>query len=818
MTTTPSNLPRQIAENLTQLLSSWQFCSNSIGTRLFLYVLGSAAIGLAALSYSFYQTLVRGAQAEIQNSLSTQVKSVEAQLAPVEQQVRSLSGAANVLHRQGIKTPSAYEQLAFSALRQGSKLLTGIGLGQTPRAIVPDRQWFFPFYYFDKKVAGQKGKRLPAPDGDVIYSELFADDNYPNQDYYATPVASGKASWFEPYGSYGALIATYAAPIFDRQQKIIGVVNADVDFVDVTQQIANTKVTRNAGYFTILSAQGRIVAYPPAPPIPPKNLQPGPSAETVPELKPVWSSVRQGLASQTSGLLAIEGKYWAYQKIPSTGWVMLAAFPQGAIVTPAILTSIGAALIVTTLLGIVVLLFVRNLNRRLQPILDECNKLAADAQTQAKLQGQDEIGRLSASFFNLLAQLEANQAQIRQEASLRVQIQERQRQALEAESQVLQEDVGQLLEVVAAVEEGDLTVQAPVSDRVTGLVADTFNRLVEQLARIMAVVSSTAQQVTQSAETLEQFAVQTVSQVRLQTRSVEAMQALLQNIRNLTRDNAKQTQTANKSIQQAQEALVRGQRQMTQLTAEIDTLDRGTVQIVRRMQTLSDFVQLAVQFAKDQKRIASMTRVLALNAALLSTRATEQQDPDQFASIAREFEAVAAQVNDLAVQTSQSLIILQQRTEQIQTVVSGLNQDAEEIERIVKDFATGVEQSRQVFDEIRTATVQVARVGQQVTQSSQAIADAARDTLKSIREIAALASDTERQASITREQSEAMGQLAGNLDELVRFFRIAPEQMQTGSAAKILRSANDSGSPSNGTQPDPMNNENKKVTSSRRKS
>jgi twitching motility protein PilJ len=393
-----------------------------------------------------------------------------------------------------------------------------------------------------------------------------------------------------------------------------------------------------------------------------------------------------------------------------------------------------------------------------------------------------------------------------------------QEQLAKQENEILQADVSNLLEVVSAVEEGDLTAHAPVSDRVTGLVADTFNRLVEQFAQIMAVVSSTAQQVTQSAENLEQLAVQTAHQVRQQTQSVEAVQTPIQNITVLTQNNVQQTQTANESVQQAQDALVRGQGQMTQLTAGIDILDRGTAQIVRRMQTLGDFVRLAVQFAKDQKRIASMTRVLALNAALLSTRATEQQDPEQFASIAREFEAVAAQVNDLAVQTSQSLIVLQQRTDRIQTVVSGLNQDVEEIDRIVKDFATGVGQSRQVFDEIKTTTVQVARVGQQVTQSSQAIADAARDTLKSIQEIATLASDTERQASITREQSEAMGQLARNLDEMVRVFRILPEQMQAASAAKILRSASASDSPGNGTQSEPINNENKKVTSSTMKS
>jgi methyl-accepting chemotaxis protein PixJ len=380
-------------------------------------------------------------------------------------------------------------------------------------------------------------------------------------------------------------------------------------------------------------------------------------------------------------------------------------------------------------------------------------------------------------------------------SSLEQQAQQLESQELQTkqENEIFQTDVGNLLNVVLAVEDGDLTIQAPVSDRVTGLVSDSFNRLVEQLARIMATVSSTTQQVTQNASNVEQLAIQTEQQVQQQTQSVAAVQALVQSINDLTQDNARQTQNANEFVQQAQESVLRGQQQMTQLNQEVDTLGQGADLINKRVQNLNDFVQLAVQFAKDQRRISSMTRVLSLNASLLSTRATEQQDPEQFASIAREFETIATQVNDLAVQTSQSLIVLQQRTDQIQTVVSGLNQDAQEINQIIKDFTAGTAQSRQVFDEIRLATEKVAQVEEQVAQSSMAIAKTVDTTLKSIQEISTLASDTEKQANLTREQSVAMEKVARELYEMVRFFRIAPEQMQNDSTSKSLQPVSTNG-------------------------
>ncbi len=53
---------------------------------------------------------------------------------------------------------------------------------------------------------------------------------------------------------------------------------------------------------------------------------------------------------------------------------------------------------------------------------------------------------------------------------------------------------------------------------------------------------------------------------------------------------------------------------------------------------LNEFVELATQFSKDQKRVAALTKVLAFNASLLSSRAMNEQDPAQFTTIAREFE------------------------------------------------------------------------------------------------------------------------------------------------------------------------------------
>jgi methyl-accepting chemotaxis protein PixJ len=301
-----------------------------------------------------------------------------------------------------------------------------------------------------------------------------------------------------------------------------------------------------------------------------------------------------------------------------------------------------------------------------------------------------------------------------------------QSEQMREESEVLNTDIAHILDVMLALEEGDLTIQADVNERATGLVSDTLNRLVETLNRIVSVTVSTAQQVTYSATELEQLAAETAQQAQNQTGSAEKVQSLMRQVNDLTEESQQQAIATDEAVQLAQAAVIAGQQEMGQMVSGIATLQQGTDQIVKRTQLLTDFVDLASQFSKDQKRVASLTRVLALNASTLSSRALKEQNPDQFASLAHEFETIARQVNDLATETNRSLVVLQQRTDQIQTVTSGLNQDVSEISNLVQDFTSGVGQSRQAFENIQQVTTQVAQAGQQASISSQDIVQAVR--------------------------------------------------------------------------------------------
>ena len=468
-----------------------------------------------------------------------------------------------------------------------------------------------------------------------------------------------------------------------------------------------------------------------------------------------------------------------YQDEFGLDWLIVVAVPEADFMaqinanTHNIIVLCGIALIIATLLGTLTSRWITapigRLSRASQAIAN------GRLDQMVEVNGVGELKVLAHSFNQMAQQLrqsfmrlEATNAELEQRVEQRT-------ATLQAEGRELQKEVKYLLDVVSAVEDGDLTVEAQVSPHATGLVADTLNRLIERLGKIMATALNTAGQVNQGSEHLEQLANAVADNAQKQAQSVAQVQALMENVNNLSQDTAQQAMATDEAVQLTQAAINHGQQEITTMSTGIGVLHKETDQIVKRVQILTEYVELAARFAKDQKRTAAQTRVLAMNASMLATRASGQQDPGQFAGITREFETIATQVNDLAVQTNQSLILLQQRTDQIQTVVSGLNHDTQEISQQVNGFTIGVDQSREVFNNIKAVTERLAQMGQRVTQSSQTIAQAAQTTLQAIRDISVITAETSNRANITKEQSQQMDFLARTLLQNIDFFQLPPD-------------------------------------------
>ncbi|WP_404786549.1 methyl-accepting chemotaxis protein [Altericista sp. CCNU0014] len=372
-------------------------------------------------------------------------------------------------------------------------------------------------------------------------------------------------------------------------------------------------------------------------------------------------------------------------------------------------------------------------------------------------------------------------AELKVEATTR----EMQEMMVRSESEELQNDIGHLLDIVCSIEEGDLTVQADVSERATGLMGDTLNRLVEELGRIVSQVSTTAGRVYASSDRQKIIASTVAESTGEQAQSVTQVLSLTERVRLSANSAAAQLAETNQALLMLQTAVANGQGAVGSLTQEIEVLQLGSDRIVQQMKTLGEFVGLADQFVQDQGEIATQTQVLALNASLVAARAAEQRDPKQFAAVAREFELIAGQVSQLAQQTNEGLANLEQRSVQIHRVVSDVDTEVQRLGGLVYSFTSGVKQTREVFQTVQTVTGNAVQAGDAVALTSQSIVEAADSTAKAMDAITVLSRQIAQQSQDAQQISDQMSGLSETLIQNVRVFKL-PESVAGAAAADIL--------------------------------
>lgn len=392
------------------------FRIKTIGAKLFLAVMGGAFIGLGSAAVLYYRVLEHQSEVQIRDALSTEVNAIESQLTPVKQSLINLGGMIQHLKETGVQDPDAYQAIALDFFLKRPPLVMGQSLQQSPYGVFADRKWYASYYYKDQKALGQIGRRLPSPNASVLFSDLVKEDNAPNQAYFKDTIAASHDTWLEPYDWYGTSMTTANHLLLDRQGRLQGFVSMDVNATQLSQTISPT-VFRDTGYFFVMTQRGKLVSYPP------DMSKVRQSYRSIPTLAAIWPLLQKDAA----GLFQANGQYWAYQRIPSTQWIMLAVVPESVVFWPVLAITLSGAGIATVVLSLVVLCFVQFLNRRLKPVLDECYRLEAEDFQRSIRLGQtldeqnaaqqnrlfifnhiDELEILQQVFWRVTAQLKAS--------------------------------------------------------------------------------------------------------------------------------------------------------------------------------------------------------------------------------------------------------------------------------------------------------------------------------------------------------------------------------------------------------------------------
>ncbi len=335
-----------------------------------------------------------------------------------------------------------------------------------------------------------------------------------------------------------------------------------------------------------------------------------------------------------------------------------------------------------------------------------------------------------------------------------------------------QEAILRLLDELSSLADGDLTVQATVTEDITGAIADSINYAIEALRELVTTITdsavsldASAKQTQASAGHLAKASVAQSKQVALASESVAAMAASTEEVSGNAERSA---DVARHSVDVAHKGGEAVRRTIDGMNAIRETIQE-TSKRIKRLGESSQEIGNIVELIND---IAEQTNILALNASIQASMAGEA---------GRGFAVVADEVQRLAERAANA-------TKQIEVLVRTIQADTNEavvsMERSTTDVVGGAllaENAGAALEEIEQVSNQIASLVQNISASSRQQASAAQNISRTMGVLREISSQTAENSAATSGSVGKLAELSAQLRKSVAGFRL-PDGASGGSS------------------------------------
>jgi twitching motility protein PilJ len=313
------------------------------------------------------------------------------------------------------------------------------------------------------------------------------------------------------------------------------------------------------------------------------------------------------------------------------------------------------------------------------------------------------------------------------------------------------------------VADGNLTVQATVSEDITGAIADSVNYTVEELRALVGRINNTAEQVNTASSQARDIATRLLAAAEAQAletketgEKVLRMASQIDDVSKSAGESAKVARTSLSAAERGQTAVHDQIEGMNEIREQIQETAKRIKRLGESSQEIGEIVELITD-------ITEQTNVLALNAAIQAASAGEA---------GRGFSVVAEEVQRLADRSAEA-------AKQIGALVRTIQTDTQDAVAAMEKSTQGVVEGAKLSDAAGTALTDIGNVSRQLAELIERIAHSTSDqaqnaggVAKSIERILSVSDQT---SSGTRQTAQSIGQLATLARELkasVARFRV----------------------------------------------
>ncbi|ADC72887.1 methyl-accepting chemotaxis sensory transducer [Thioalkalivibrio sp. K90mix] len=333
----------------------------------------------------------------------------------------------------------------------------------------------------------------------------------------------------------------------------------------------------------------------------------------------------------------------------------------------------------------------------------------------------------------------------------------------EAQNERNQQAILRLLDEMMNLADGDLTVNATVTEDFTGAIADSMNYAIENLRTLVATINTVAADISESsAATRSQvlgLAEKSEEQAREIQQANDAIDEVSESVDKVAQDAGQSAQVARNSVEIASKGAATVRRSIEGM----DTIREQIQETAKRIKRLGESSQEIGDIIGLINDIAEQTNVLALNAAIQASAAGEA---------GRGFAVVADEVQRLAERSSGA-------TRQVEGLVKAIQADTSEavssMEQSTANVVSGAEMAQaagEALAEIEQVSADLADLIDGIANSARQQSEMARNVTSIMGQIREITSETTQGTQSTAAAIGDLAQLSAQLQSSVSDFKL----------------------------------------------